>query len=224
MENSNLDVWAIQKNKEEIEMALDNIKDSNSNILFRNCLCSFGIGSENLNVLYDTVLYSEESDAVILLTRNGNLTVEELKERLEKRNISFHEVVFNDEDFDYDFDESQKEIWFAREKGVVEDAFRDSKEKGINRCTYYPNVEGHLDLEYYISHATSKEKLDGRNIKGVIEFSDKFILLINQDIKKDVTMREVFQLIEQVGIMTTVNMKEEVESLTKNMQYVKRDN
>ena len=39
---SNLDVWTVQKNKDETRIALQNVeKDSPGNILYLNCYCSF---------------------------------------------------------------------------------------------------------------------------------------------------------------------------------------
>ncbi len=222
MKNSNLDVWAIQSLKEEIHNALANVTSSSTNILFRNCLCTFKIEDTNMNILFDTMFYGEDSDTLILLMRNGALTDQELKEELDKRNINYNEVVFDDLDFNYQEDKNFRDIWFARENYVLIDALQDSKDKGIKKCTYYPNVTGNLEMEYLTS-LLSKEKVDGRTTEGLIELEDKIVLLINQDDERNIGMREVFQITESIGTMTNVDMSREVESIKKNKQYLKRD-
>lgn len=220
MENSNLDIWAIQGEKEEIKTALENVTSSTNNILFRNCLCTFKIEENDINVLFDTMFYAEDSDTLILVMRNGALTTKELINELEERDIFYHEVVFDDNDFTYEPDYNSKPIWFAREKYVLEDALRDSKENGFNKCNYYPNVTGRLSMEY-LTLTLDKEKVDGRDFKGLIELDDKLILLVNQNDKRNLNMYGVFQAVEQIGIMTNVNMSKDISSLENKKQYLK---
>ena len=220
MKNSNLDIWAIQDSKEEIHLALENVTSSNTNILFRNCICTFKIEDTDINVLFDTMFYGEDSDTLILLMRNGALTGEELKAELDKRDINYNEVIFDDNDFTYEADKEAKPIWFAREKYVLYDALKDSKEQCFDKCKYYPNVIGNLEMEYLTS-TLSKEKVDGRDFKGLIELEDKIVLLVNQNDKRNVDMRGVFQVTESVGIMTHVDMTRNVDSLKNNKQYTK---
>lgn len=220
MKNSDLDIWAIQDSQEEIHLALENVKSSGTNILFRNCICTFKIEDTDINVLFDTMFYAEDSDTLILLMRNGALTSKALKYELDKRNIYYNEVVFDDNDFTYEADKDAKPIWFAREKYVLNDALKDSKEQGFNKCKYYPNVTASLEMGYLTS-TLSKEKVDGRNFKGLIELEDKIVLLVNQNDKRNVDMREVFQIIEKIGIMINVNMSRDVDSLKNSKQYKK---
>lgn len=220
MKNSNLDIWAIQNVKEEINDALENVTSSSTNILFRNCLCTFKIEETDINVLFDTMFYAEDSDTLILLMRNGTLTSEELINELEERNIFYHEVNFDDNDFTYEADSNAKPIWFAREKYVLDDALKDSKENGFTKCNYYPNVTGTLSMEYLTS-TLDTEKVDGRDFKGLLELEDKLILLVNQNDKRNLDMRGVFQVTESVGIMTNVNTSRDVASLKNNRQYIK---
>ena len=220
MKNSNLDVWAIQNVKEEINDALENVTSSSTNILFRNCLCTFKIEETDINVLFDTMFYAEESDTLIIVMRDGALTVEELKEELDKKELFYHEVEFDDNDFTYQADYNAKPIWFAREKYVLVDALNDSKANGFNQCIFYPNVEANLSMEYLTS-TLNTEKVDGRDFRGLIELEDKLILLINQNDKRNLDMRGVFQATEQIGIRTHVNMSKDISLLKNNKQYIK---
>ena len=220
MKNSNLDIWAIQNVKEEINDALENVTSSSTNILFRNCLCTFKIEETDINVLFDTMFYAEDSDTLILLMRGGALSSAELIAELDKRNIFYNEVKFDDNDFTYEADYNAKQIWFAREKYVLDDALKDSKENGFNKCVYYPNVTGNLSMEYLTS-TFDTEKVDGRDFKGLLELEDKLILLVNQNDKRNLDMHGVFQVTESVGIMTNVNTSRDVASLKNNKQYIK---
>lgn len=220
MKNSNLDIWAIQNDKEEFHDALKNVTSSRNNILFRNCLCTFKIEETDINVLFDTMFYSEDSDVLILLKQNGALSSYELIEELDKRNIFYNQVIFEDNDFTNDIDYNVKPIWFAREKYVLNDALKDSKENGFNKCVYYPNVTGNLSMEY-LTKTIEREKVDGRDFKGLIELEDKLILLVNQNDKRNLDMRGVFQVTQNIGIMTNVNMTRNVDSLKNNKQYIK---
>ena len=85
-----------------------------------------------------------------------------------------------------------------------------AKGKWIYRCK---NICGSITL--------SKEKVDGRDFKGLIELEDKIVLLVNQNDKRNVDMRGVFQVTESVGIMTHVDMTRNVDSLKNNKQYTK---
>lgn len=220
MKNSNLDIWAIQDNKDEIYQALDHITNSQNNILFRNCICNFRIEDININVLFDTMFYCEDTDTLILIMRGGALSTKELESELRKRKIFYHQVVFNDNDFTYEPEKNIKPIWFAREKYVLVDAFQDSKDKGNSQCNYYPNVKGDLSMEYLTSTFTN-EKIDGRDFKGLIETEDKLILLINQNDKRNLEIQGVFQVAESMGITTNVDMSRNVVSLKKSKQYIK---
>lgn len=65
---SNLDIWAVQDDPEEVITALDNIKTDNDIILYTNALCKFQIGNENITSRqFDTFLYSEENDILVML-------------------------------------------------------------------------------------------------------------------------------------------------------------
>ena len=196
---SNLDVWAIQTDPTEIYTALEQVKDGIS-IIYSNCTCNFKIGSQEIkNRQFDTFLYNEESDVLIMLMRGGKATKEEYE---------------NTDDID--------PIWFAREKYVLEDAINDSKSRGITSCEFYPFLTGSLNFGY-ISNSNNAYSIDGRLFRGLVKFDDKLVLIINQmeNIDTNGKMRnmsnqDVLDILKSNGIECTVITDKEPEIYKTN--------
>lgn len=200
---SNLDVWAIQANKDETRIALKRIKkDSSGNILYLNCWCKFNIGSKTIqNRIFDACFYSEESDTIILFAKD-KISEKEIIAYLEEFGISYTVVAFEElrSAENYRDDETFPEVWFAREKYVLKDAIDESLTKGIHDCVYYPDIESSIELGY---RATTDEtfEVEGRFCKGAVVFEDKIVLLINQGDKRNVKREKaVEQLLIKKGI------------------------
>lgn len=177
---SNLDVWAIQYHPEELLVALQQLKDG-INIIYSNCTCDLKIGSQTIkNRQFDTILYNEESDILILLMRGGKATKQDIIKYLEKNNKQYGEVTFDSTAFDdyYDSD-NVPELWFAREKYVLDDALEDSKRQNIMTCEFYPLIDGTMNLGYIIG-VEEQISIDDRIFKGLLKLDDKLVLIINQ--------------------------------------------
>jgi len=211
MENSNLDVWAIQLYPEELETALKNIKEgSTDNLLYTNCSCNFEIGGEQVTTRqFDTMLFSPSSDTLVLLMRDGKATPEDIKKNLTERGIYYREIANKEPTDSYENDESIKELWFAREKYVLVDALNDSKEKGYHSSIYHPNVASSLQLTY-LTPQDEVEALDGRNFMGAIELPDKLVLLISQNDQRNITERQVYDTHEEVGMNILVDFHSKI--------------
>lgn len=176
---SNLDCWAIQYYPEELKTALDQIKGGIS-IVYSNCTCKFKIGKQKITTRqFDTFLYNEESDVLIMLMRGGVASKEDIIKYLKENNKEYGEVAFAPSITEYKDGNDIPEIWFAREEYVLQDALKDSVDKGIEDCEYYPLLSGSLELGY-ITNSNKKINVDGRLFKGLIKLGDKIILLINQ--------------------------------------------
>lgn len=219
MIKSNLDIWAIQHDPEEVHTALENVKDSDTNILFKNCMSRVKIGSKRLKVSFDTIFYSEDSDVLILLMKNGDISAEQFQDLLDKKDIKYHEVEF------YPLDlrkrkNDEKEIWFAREKYVLEDAIKGSKEKGIDSCRYYPKLSGNMDFSYFIDSCHMKS-FDSQHITGVVEFEDKLVLFIANGYSKNITLKEALEVLANHDITTIIDEREELlpEITPKTKKY-----
>lgn len=223
MQNSNLDIWAVQKNPNEIITALNNVKDSDDNYLYTNCLCNLEIGNSVIYAYFDTAFSSIKNDILILLMRNGYVESEDLKKLLDSKSITYKEIVSDTYQDDYRRKDTLKEIWFAREKNVLEDALISSKSNNINTCTYYPKVNSKLRLGTYKQGERRPVVFEQTKIEGMIELEDKIVLLINEKDPKNITMRDIFNLTENLNISTLVNTTTsyEVEKIN-NKEYVKK--
>lgn len=198
---SDLDVWAIQKHKEETLTALKGVeKESDGNILYLNCHCKFKIGDKKItNRTFDACFYSEDSDTVILFAR-GLISEEEIVGYLEDNGVKYTTIRFIEpEDKDYVDDASFPELWFVRERYVLEDAINDSLEKGEKECTYYPELPSSIRLNY-IADDMQKYEIEGRLCKGVLVFKEKMVLFVSQRDPRNMNEREIREVLKRKGI------------------------
>ena len=198
---SDLDVWAVQSDKDETRIALKNVKkDSLGNILYLNCWCDFTIGHTTIQSrLFDACFYSEDSDTVILFAK-GKMTEEEIESYLEEACINYTIIRFiNNPNKDYVYNENFREIWIAREKYVLEDAIDSSMESDDKECIYYPDVESTLSLSYK-SNDGQKCEVEGRFCKGLLLFKNKLVILVNQNDKRNMKDKDVEKLLKEKGV------------------------
>ena len=203
---SNLDVWAIQYYPEALLTALNKIQEG-MNIIYSNCVCHFKVGDEVItNREFDTILYNEESDILILLMRNGKAKKEDIIKYLDENNKKYAEVTFDASVLEnYQNDDSIPEIWFAREEYVLDDALKDSKSKNVNECTIYLNIDSSISFGY-IANVDNNYSIDGRIFKSLIKLDDKLIFIINQldnvdenGISRNLTENDIFELLNKYG-------------------------
>ena len=213
--NSNLDIWAVQEDGSEIFTALDQIK-SGVSIIYDNCVCNMSIGSNLIHCReFSTVIYNEESDVLILVMKTSSATREDAIKYLSEKNLPFVEVTFLEQS-ERDDDLDVPIIWFAREAYVLEDAIKDSVEKGEQSCTYYPKLKGDLKLNY-INNNFAPEQVDGRLFRGLISFEDKIILFVSQKDNVDengnsrnVTKDTVLELLGKYGISPNIDYDDDI--------------
>ena len=176
---SNLDVWAIQYYPEELLTALNNIRDGLS-IIYTNASSTLKIGDQTIiGRNFDTFLYNEDSDILIMLMSGGKVTKEDMISYLENNSKRYVEVTFEEDQ--YIDEDNIPEILFARDLNVIEDAIKDSINKKKYNCTIYPSCRGLFELEY-TSKKYGKTEIDGRNIKDIIKFKDKIIFILNDNV------------------------------------------
>ena len=61
--SNNMDIWAIQNNPNELEIALKNLSKDSDLLLYTNLTCNFSIGNTRItSKLFDTALYSEKDN------------------------------------------------------------------------------------------------------------------------------------------------------------------
>ena len=212
MKNMRTNIYTIQKNPSNIINALNSVLNSKENILFTNCKSFLRVGNVKYNVQFDTAFFSEENEILILLIHGGKLTPEEFKYLLDKRNIPYHEVVFDVKE--YKEAEDEKEIWFARDGNFLDTAAWDSKRKGFDICIFYPTLKGKFDIQYN-TDLEGTVSLDRQEIRGVVEFEDKLVLLINHLEDCNVYYKKAIKILTKRGINVTMDKE---DSWYKNMR------
>ncbi len=190
-----LDIWAIQFYPKELYTALSQIKEDADDVLIMgNVRSSFKIDGAKYPLFFDTVVYSEKSDVIILLMERGEATREQVEEYLYSKKIGYDEVVFSEKrKFRV---KTNKVFWFARDSYVVADASEDSKNRGNTTCTYQP-TNASLKLNY--RGAKSAFPIEEIEFAEIIDFEDKFILVTkskNQQQKHD----EIIDILNEKGI------------------------
>lgn len=210
---SNLDVWAIQNDKEVTKKALEKVKkDSLGNILYLNCWCDFTIGNKPMqNRLFDACFYSEESDTVVLFAK-GKISEEEIEKYLEEANIKYTTIRFKEPNGNYyKYDSTLPEICFVREKKELRNLIDETIEKGELDCVYYPNMESNLSLNY-IATTDEQFEVEGRACKGMVVLKDKLILLVNQRDKRNVVKESsVTKLLINKGMKVQVKSNSSIK-------------
>lgn len=187
MTNNNYDIWAIQHYPQEIMHAIDGLEDSRDNILYNNCRSYLRVGEKKLLVQFDTALFCEDKERLVLLQQNGEFTPDMLRTLLDDKKIPYHEVTFL-EGRPLPQDEL-KEIWFARDQQVLDDALKESKSKGIDVCEYYPDLGGRLELRYtdddgnYIAFYK-------QSMRGAILLEDKIVILMSRGNRRNINFQQ----------------------------------
>ena len=203
---SNLDVRAIQYYPEKLIPALKNITDG-MNYIYSNCTFDFKIGRKIIKSRkFDTFLYNEESDVLIMLMRDGKVNKEDIIEYLEKNNKPYCEINFYPLYDSFEEKDNIPEIKFVREKKDLALEIKESAEKGIASCDFYPLLESYFMLGYKTIDG-EKIEIDGRKFIGLIKLSDKIILLVNQKynvnekgIKRNIDIYDVLNILKEYNI------------------------
>lgn len=228
MLDTRLDVWAIQNDPEELEVALDKLTKPATNILYTNCISKLSIGGELFAIEFDTVLQCDENDVLILIMRGSGITKEDLVKKLEERNIPYSEVVFSNYEYK-DYKEKLKEIWFARDASVLKEALTDSKKKENDVARYNPVIKGKLSLKHpgrpYLKEECEEIKpiitFKRIPIRGVIETEDKIILIINNLEDYNIYYKQALKVLSETGMTPVIEDYETFEKKDKAKQKVK---
>ena len=207
MKNKYLDIWAIQKLPEELYNALKNIKSDVT--IFENALCEFRVGGKVLKSRqFDKIIYSEESDTVVFLMRDGVATLEQAEKYFDENGIDYNKITLFKNKRPYENDLSIKEFWFARDLYVVEDAVEDSKNRGNTSCVYDENEQASLTFRY-VTESNKQYQIFKINFCGMIEFDDKIILITHSRTKNDLTSPAILDCLEEKGIEIKNSLSDE---------------
>ena len=224
---SNLKIYAIQNDVNELDFALNKL-DKGINYIYSNCTFDFKIGWTKIkSKKFDTFLYNEESDVLIMLMRGGKVNKEKIIEYLEKNNKPYSEINFYPLYDTFEGKDNIPEIRFVREKKDLALEIKESIEKGITSCDFYPLLESYFMLGYKTIDG-EKIEIDGRKFIGLINLSDKIILLVNQKynvdekgVKRNIDIKDVLYTLKKYNVTPKVILDDipniEVENFSKKL-------
>ena len=177
---SDLDIWAIQYYPKKLYTALNRIEDG-VNIIYSNVISHLELNNvEVLGRYFNTVLYNDDKKIMIMLMDGCIANKSDIVKYLSQHKKTFVEVKFMINRQKNNSDE-EREFWFVKDEIVLEEAVKNSFNKSYDKCKIDPNVKGSFDLSYK-NNDHKKMIINKVDIKGVIEFKDKVILLLDNDI------------------------------------------
>ena len=183
MEKKNYDIWAIEHYPKEVYDAIDGLEKTTNNTLFTNCRSHLRVERTILPIQFDSALISEDIQRLVLVMQNGPLGKKEFQRILQKKHIPFDKVHFM-----WTQPEEQqelKEVWFAADIGVLQDGLKDSREKGVDSCEYYPDMKGTFELRYPLEGEDDENPdwfvLEEQGIRGVVLLEDKLVMLMDNN-------------------------------------------
>jgi hypothetical protein len=217
MDDSKLDVWAIYRDPEHVLDALKIILDKKDEIikngpltLFVNCVSSLYVNEKRVRRYMDTLICSREADIALCLSSARyydpdlgeiSATPEDIARFLEKHGIPYEIVTGTPQKDDVD-DLSIPEVWMVRERFVLEDSLKESIEKGCKECVVYPKTNAKLSMGYYLDDGSYYE-VWGLHYKGLIETSNSWTLLINENDPRNFTIEDAIEIIKEKGLSYT---------------------
>lgn len=211
---TNLDIWAIEFNKKELDKALSKIKKGTTSILYTNCISELKIGEDAyISKQYDTCIYNSESDLLILIMRDDKKSNQKVRNYLDHKEILYHEVRFADLDEVYEDDLTLPKLWFAKDEEVLKNAIKNSKQKGVNNCSFYPLFESELILNY--QGIETNTPFDGRIFKGLVKLSDKYVFIINHNESNNMDQYDVVNVLFNQGMNISIPEEKYPQELLK---------
>ena len=214
--NNYLNIVAIQKDDENILEALKNINpDTKDCLLFNNCLSKMKLVGREIPLYFDKMLYSKENNLLMVVRQESLISYNDIKNILQKKNIAFKEYNCQKEKDDYKYNDNLKEFFFVNSKEKLERVVKDSKEKGFDSCTYYPNVFGNLEISY-LDKDKNKECLKKINFDGAVELDDKIILIVNQKRLRSIDDKELYSVIAKIPLRMIIDIDVNINSLEVN--------
>lgn len=213
-------IFTIQDDLDTLKVALDRVKDTKENILVTNCISRLKLGGIKFHTIFDTALYNDENNILILLKDNSVITQEDFREMLDKNNTMYNELTFRDY-IRYSKPETGKELFFATNNSTFAKAIEKSQRKGIDSCTYYPKVFGRLNIKYFYDK-TLQEQLDSFFIRGVIELDDKYILVVINKDEYDLRYGKILTMLERKNINVDIDYSYEIPEKTTEKRLVKK--
>ena len=222
MQNKNKKIFAIQDNEETLIHALNKIRNTKDNILITNCISRLRIGESKLHVIFDTILYNDEKNILIMIKDSSTVTPDVFREMLDVNNVGYNEIKFRDY-LHFDKPETSKDLFFATDISNFKFCIDESKRKGIDSCTYYPAMTGHFTIKYFYDKE-KQEQLDDYYVKGILELDDKIILIVKEGEESNLYFKKILYELEKMGMNVEIDYSKMIEEPLRKKVLIKRNN
>ena len=206
MNKRQLDVWGIYRDPEHVLDALKIICEKKKEItkpltVFVNCISKFIINGKEIERHFDTLVYSKEADIVLMLSSAGGYyTDDDVLVQAEPRDIvdffdanSIPYEVCIGQIHEIEDDKNIPEIWFAREKEVLEMGLDESLGYNTKNINFNPNDEIDLSIGYYINGEF--REVWGVHGKGLVKTDNNWVVVIDENYEKNLSTQAAQEVV-----------------------------
>ena len=220
MQNLNKKIFAIQDDLDTLKSAIIKVRNTDNNLLVTNCISRLKLGNQKLHIIFDTLLYNDDKNILIMIKDSSVVSPELFKEMLNNNNVGYNELNFR-EYLHFDKPETSKELFFATSISNLKYVIEKSMKNGSDSCTYYPAITGHFTLKYFYNKE-KQEQLDDYYIKGLLELDDKIILIIKESIESTLYFKRILYELEKMNINVIVDYSKQIKESLKEKKLLKR--
>lgn len=182
-----LDISSVRVNSNRFFKELDKLQGEGLSLLFRNCILNVRIGLERVIVTQiDTCLYNEDKNSLLLI-ENGNSSIQELKQILNKKGLSFHEVFYHHEG-SYGDGCKVKPVYFVKDIDSLEQIVKGDKKS--SSCTFYPKMDIGISIKYHDNDEIYLPLEEG-DCNGLVNFEDRFVFLLKPEEKVQISSCDI---------------------------------
>ena len=220
MQNLNKKIFAIQDDLDTLKSAIIKVRNTDNNLLVTNCISRLKLGNQKLHIIFDTLLYNDDKNILIMIKDSSVVSPELFKKMLNNNSVGYNELNFR-EYLHFDKPETSKELFFATSISNLKYVIEKSMKNGSDSCTYYPAITGHFTLKYFYNKE-KQEQLDDYYIKGLLELDDKIILIIKESIESTLYFKRILHELEKMNINVIVDYSKQIKESLKEKKLLKR--
>ena len=220
MQNLNKKIFAIQDDLDTLKSAIIKVRNTDNNLLVTNCISRLKLGNQKLHIIFDTLLYNDDKNILIMIKDSSVVSPELFKKMLNNNSVGYNELNFR-EYLHFDKPETSKELFFATSISNLKYVIEKSMKNGSDSCTYYPAITGHFTLKYFYNKE-KQEQLDDYYIKGLLELDDKIILIIKESTEPTLYFKRILYELEKMNINVIVDYSKQIKESLKEKKLLKR--
>ena len=200
-----LDLFPVQYKKEEIDYVLGKIKEAYTGkeplVLYTNCWCDLRIDGIPVARQYDNLLYSEEADIALLVSRM--LDPEEIMTMLDKHDLKLSAIVAG-EPIDDGFVDNPDIPGFypVREKLVLKEATDEALGQFVDSADVYINLSWSLMVGHTVGD-THKVLYENRGFE-LVDTGVNCSLIINNGDPRNIPQSKLAYEVESLGLKANI--------------------